>query len=79
MEYLYEPHPAQLVTIFILLGITSNKLSNRLAEVLTGEGKSVVLAALSCYLGLIGYEVHCICYSRLLSERDAANFQPLFR
>lgn len=78
MEYLYNPHPAQLITVFILLGIASNKLSSRLAEVLTGEGKSIVLAALSCYLSLIGFKVHCICYSKLLSKRDAADFQLLF-
>lgn len=71
LEYLYELHPAQLVAISLLLGIPSNNLSNRLAEVLTGEGKSVVLAMVGCYLGLIGYKIHWVCYSSLLSKRDA--------
>jgi preprotein translocase subunit SecA len=43
---------------------------NRLAEVKTGEGKSIVLAVLSIYFALFGYEVHCACYSNMLSKRD---------
>jgi hypothetical protein len=64
VEFLYDPHPAQLIAIFLILGLSSGKrLGNRLAEILTGEGKSVVLAMLACYLALVGYEVNVICYS----------------
>ena len=76
MEYLYDPHPAQVITIFVILGLTNNKLSNRLAEVLTGEGKSVVLTMVGCYLSLIGYTVHYVCYSSMLSKRDENDFRP---
>lgn len=53
-------------------------MDNRLAQVLTGEGKSYVLAGLSTYFALIGYQVDCVCYSRLLSNRDFESFKELF-
>jgi hypothetical protein len=60
VEFLYDPHPAQIIAMFLILGICGEKkeqLGNRIAQVLTGEGKSVVLGGLSCYLGLVGYDV----------------------
>jgi hypothetical protein len=64
IEFLYNPHPAQIITILLILGAsTTNGLGNRLAQVLTGEGKSVVLAGLACYLALIGKDVSVVCYS----------------
>jgi len=47
-------------------------------QVLTGEGKSLVLGILSCYLALTGFDVSCMCYSRLLSKRDYDDFTDLF-
>ena len=52
---------------------------NRLAEVKTGEGKSIVLAGLSIYFALLGYDVDCCCYSEALSKRDELAFSNLFR
>ena len=54
-----EPHPTQITALMLLLGIVNknDNLDNRLAQVGTGEGKSVVLAGLSCYLALVGYQV----------------------
>ena len=81
VEFLYEPHPAQVIAMFLILGICGSlneQLDSRIAQVLTGEGKSVVLGALSCYLGLVGYEVFCMCYSRLLSRRDYEDFMEMF-
>ena len=57
---------------------TRGKLYNRFAQVGTGEGKSVILAFLSSFLALLGYEISCACYSEYLSERDGANFAELF-
>lgn len=81
VEYLYDPHPAQIVTLLLVLGIAkgAGKLDKRLAEVLTGEGKSYVLAGLSSYLALVGFEVDCVCYSKLLSQRDFESFEKLFK
>lgn len=75
-----EPHPTQITALMLLLGIVYDKehLDNRLAQVGTGEGKSVVLAGLSSYLALVGFKVRCACYSAYLSGRDQASFMPLF-
>jgi preprotein translocase subunit SecA len=48
-------------------------------QIKTGEGKSVVLAAVSMVLALNGFEISCACYSKYLSERDFEDFQPMFR
>jgi len=37
------------------------------AEVGTGEGKSIILGILSAYLALVGFNVRCACYSMYLS------------
>ncbi len=47
-------------------------------QVGTGEGKSVLLGILSCFLAMIGIQVRCACYSKLLSQRDEKDFEQLF-
>jgi len=49
-----------------------------LIEVLTGEGKSVVLGVVATYFALLGFEVNCICYSKYLSKRDYSDFKNVF-
>lgn len=65
-----------------MLGVVGDKheqLHNRMAEVGTGEGKSVIFAVMSIYLALVGFNVRCACYSEYLSKRDENEFQPLFQ
>ena len=59
--------------------IVSTFLRNNLAEVGTGEGKSVVLAVTSCVFALTGADVNCSCYSEALSSRDQNDFASVFR
>jgi preprotein translocase subunit SecA len=40
---------------------------NHFIEILTGEGKSILLGATSTLLSLIGIEVDVVCYSEYLS------------
>ncbi|CAL6013588.1 Helicase-related_protein [Hexamita inflata] len=76
---LLQPHPAQIVAIFSLLGIDqSNQLKNQLIQVLTGEGKSVILAVTAIVLAIMGFDVNCACYSEYLSQRDYESFTDLF-
>ncbi|CAL6025644.1 Conserved_hypothetical protein [Hexamita inflata] len=76
---LLQPHPAQVVAIFSLLGIDqSNQLKNQLIQVLTGEGKSVILAVTAIVLAIMGFDVNCACYSEYLSQRDFEQFQTIF-
>ena len=49
-----------------------------MAEVGTGEGKSIVLAIASAYLAIVGFNIRCACYSQYLSDRDQEKFQFLF-
>lgn len=50
-------------------------LPNHLMQIKTGQGKSIILGALSIILGLLGYKVYCVCYSPYLSERDYKSFK----
>ena len=66
----FRPHEIQVTTILLILGIVNSKdekLRNRIAEVGTGEGKSIVLAMTSLYLALVGFDVKIACYSPYLS------------
>jgi uncharacterized protein YegL len=71
----------QVVCLLRLLGATGGsfvELVNHLAEVPTGEGKSVILGVLATTLALYGYHVDCVCYSSMLSSRDQIDFAPMF-
>lgn len=52
---------------------------NRLAEIKTGQGKSVVLAVLATVLALLGYRVDIACYSGYLTNRDKDAFAFMFK
>lgn len=53
-----------------IVGDTNQQLKHRMAEVGTGEGKSIIFAVMSVYLALVGFNVRCACYSEYLSKRD---------
>ncbi len=59
-------------------GIGVNKLQNHFMEIKTGEGKSLILGAMSTLLALMGHEVSCVCYSEYLSKRDYESFKDIF-
>ena len=78
---IFRPHEIQVAALLLLLGIARDKkqkLADRMAEVGTGEGKSIILASLCSYLALVGFDVRCACYSMYLSERDGNIFKVLF-
>ncbi|ETO33243.1 hypothetical protein RFI_03864 [Reticulomyxa filosa] len=79
-SYLLQPHPAQVISIFRMLGIDESKvgLTKNLVQIGTGEGKSVTLAVTSCVLALLGFDVSCASYSEHLSSRDFKSFEQLF-
>ena len=80
MDILFRPHNIQVIAIFRLLGIGSNEksLSNHIMEIRTGEGKSLILGALSVVLAMLGFSTRCVCYSEHLSERDYELFKDIF-
>ena len=78
--YLLQPHPAQVISIFRILGIGDKNvdLSNNLVQIGTGEGKSITLAVTSIVFSLLGFDVSVVCYSDYLSQRDYNSFLSLF-
>jgi Mg-chelatase subunit ChlD len=52
--------------------------NNHLIEILTGQGKSYVLCVLSITMALLDFQVDCVCYSKILRDRDHAAFVDLF-
>ncbi len=74
-----SPHPVQVVAL-LLLTMTSptDELKSQLVQILTGEGKSIVLATLAIYIATTEVPVVVSCYSAYLCDRDAKNFQALF-
>eukprot|EP00037_Helgoeca_nana_P030215 m.371716 g.371716 ORF g.371716 m.371716 type:complete len:3536 (+) comp28134_c1_seq4:358-10965(+) len=83
-KYLMAPHAGQIVALLRMFGIgfkgvgKLGSLSNQLTQLKTGEGKSVVMAVAAMVFALLGCHVSCACYSEMLSERDYADFVPLF-
>jgi len=54
-------------------------LARQLVQIRTGEGKSMILGMSSLLFALLGFRVHCICYSKFLSERDHKLFHDIFK
>lgn len=78
-QTLLQPHATQIITILMILGIdTAGVAQNHLAEVKTGEGKSITLGALSIMFALLGQSVNVVCYNPYLSTRDWLLFEKVF-
>ncbi|CAM4971805.1 unnamed protein product [Rotaria socialis] len=79
-NYLFEPHAAQVISIFCMLGIgdENGQLINNLVQIGAGEGKSITLGVTAAILALLGFDVHCACYSKYLSEKNYRELLPLF-
>ena len=65
------PHPVQLTGAKLLL-------AGRLAEMRTGEGKSLVAALAAVAMAASGAAVHVVSTNDYLAERDGQDMQPLF-
>jgi preprotein translocase subunit SecA len=66
------PHPVQFTGARVLL-------SGRLAEMQTGEGKTLVAALAATAMAGSGAAVHVISTNDYLARRDCEEMQPLFR
>lgn len=66
-----RPHDVQVRAALILL-------DGSLAEMATGEGKSLVAVLASATAGLARIPAHVVTVNDYLAERDAAEMQPLF-
>ena len=55
-----------------------DNLKHHFLEILTGEGKSIVIAIAAAVLAILGNTIHCMCYSDYLCKRDYEGFRRLF-
>lgn len=76
-----RPHTVQLLAIYRILGLDGEDKTpvSHLVNLKTGEGKGIVLGVLAIVFAKLGNMVDCVCYSDLLSARDYAAFQHLFK
>ena len=70
-DFGFDVHPEQLFCAWALLNGT-------LAEMATGEGKSIAAALTAIVAGLAGTSVHVITANDYLVERDATSMRSLF-
>ena len=66
-----RPHPVQLAGARLLI-------TGRLAEMRTGEGKTLVAALAASVVAASGARVHIVSSNDYLAERDCAQMAPLF-
>ncbi|CAF1048452.1 unnamed protein product [Rotaria sp. Silwood1] len=77
-----QVRPRDIQILSLLLFIESkHKNRGRLAQICTGEGKSIIVAMLAVYLSLASSEkyVDIITTSEILAQRDAQEFAPFYQ
>ena len=74
------PHCIQILCIFRLLSVhkDSKGVDKHLAQVSTGQGKSVILGLISSLLALTVHKVRTVCYSEYLATQDQQDFDNFF-
>ncbi|CAB0006957.1 unnamed protein product [Nesidiocoris tenuis] len=79
-ENLLQPHCVQILCALRLFGVDRDYIGakSHLAQILTGQGKSVVLALVAAVFALTGHSVFIACYSRYLVKRDVSEFNDFF-
>ncbi|CAF4014085.1 unnamed protein product [Rotaria sordida] len=76
----YRPRDIQILSLLLLIG-NPGQDKGRLAQIRTGEGKSIIVSMLTVYLSLppMNKRVDIITTSEILAQRDAAEFAPFYR
>ena len=72
---LFSAAPSEQTVVGTVKAFIEENLDPHMVEVLTGQGKSVVLALTSIVLAFFGFRVDCACYSEYLSDRDRKEFK----
>ena len=76
-KYKLKPRKTQLIAVCMLL-LSQEGNINRLLEVLTGEGKSCIIAMFAAALGMQGKKVDIVTSSPVLARRDAKKWAAFF-
>ena len=77
-KYMFMPRKTQLLSVCILL-LSKERNSSLLLEVLTGEGKSSIIAMFATALALTGKKVDIITSSPVLARRDVKNWTEFYQ
>lgn len=77
----FNPHCIQILCVLRLLSVDKAErgIDKHLAQVLTGQGKSLVLGLLAALFALTGHRVRIACYSEYLAKRDKQDFLPFYK
>ncbi|XP_021003422.2 uncharacterized protein [Parasteatoda tepidariorum] len=80
IEKRIEPHCIQIICVLRLIGADylHNGVPKHFAQVLTGQGKSIILGLLSSLIALTGHKANIVCYSSYLAVRDQNAFSAFF-
>jgi preprotein translocase subunit SecA len=63
----------------VLILFFKNSSNGRLAQILTGEGKSLTIALLAILLALQGKTVDVVTSNKVLAQRDSDEKKPLYK
>ncbi|KAL9695638.1 hypothetical protein quinque_014923 [Culex quinquefasciatus] len=79
----FKPHCVQILCVLKLLGVDADGVAKgvpkHLAQVLTGQGKSLILALIAAVLALTGHYVQIGCYNEYLVKRDGGEFEEFYK
>jgi len=76
----FYPRDTQLLSLWLFLNPDLNKNNlGCLGQISTGEGKSIIVAALAAIKVLSCHRIDIITSSNVLAIRDAEEFQPFFQ
>ncbi|KAL1398936.1 hypothetical protein pipiens_008568, partial [Culex pipiens pipiens] len=78
-QYL-KPHCIQVLGVLRLLSADNEGLGvmKHLAQIFTGQGKSLVLGMTASVLAMCGHSVIIMCYSEYLATRDQQDFEDFY-
>jgi len=74
----FEPRTIQILSLLLLLDASEKEIA-RLAQIKTGEGKSVIIAMFAAIQALNGRQVDVVTTSPLLAKRDADNKKTFYK
>ncbi len=78
--YKMMPYDTQILSLLALVNSpnTGGGIKNRIAQIKTGEGKSIIIAMLAALMALDGSFVDIVTSSSYLAMRDCVKYAPFF-
>lgn len=77
LKFNFDPHLTQLIALWLFTKDINQKV-NKLGQIATGEGKTLIVAMCAIFKALTGKHVDIVTSSCVLAQRDMKTNQPLF-